>query len=86
VILRAENESLKNENYRLQSALRNILCPNCGGPCIMGPDMGFDDHQLRFENARLKEEVYNFSFLLRKKKKRKPFVSIILIENHAGYI
>jgi hypothetical protein len=57
VILRAENENLKNENYQLQAALRNIMCPNCGGPCIMGPDMGLDDHQLRLENARLREEV-----------------------------
>ncbi|CAK8540319.1 unnamed protein product [Lathyrus sativus] len=57
VILRAENEGLKNENYRLQAALRNIICPNCGGPCIMGPDLGLDDHQLRIENARLREEL-----------------------------
>lgn len=57
MILRAENETLKNENYRLQAALRNIICPNCGGPCIMGADLGLDDHQLRLENARLREEV-----------------------------
>lgn len=72
MILRAENEGLKNENYRLQAALRNIICPNCGGPCIMGPDLGLDDHQLRIENARLREEVYAFSFCyknLRKEKK-----------------
>jgi len=49
--------------------------------------MGFDDHQLRFENARLKEEVYifNFYFIF----KINTFVSIILIENlfedHAVY-
>ncbi|KAE9596921.1 hypothetical protein Lal_00007260 [Lupinus albus] len=57
VILRAENESLKNDNYRLQAALRNIICPNCGGPGIMGPDMGLDEQQLRLENARLREEL-----------------------------
>ncbi|KAL3497891.1 hypothetical protein ACH5RR_040623 [Cinchona calisaya] len=55
VILRAENESLKNENYRLQAALRNIVCPNCGGPAMLG-EMGFDEQQVRLENARLKEE------------------------------
>ncbi|KAK7307332.1 hypothetical protein VNO77_40290 [Canavalia gladiata] len=57
VILRAENETLKNENYRLQAALRNVICPNCGGPCIMGADLGLDEHQLRLENARLREEL-----------------------------
>ncbi|KAK7407134.1 hypothetical protein VNO78_08791 [Psophocarpus tetragonolobus] len=57
VILRAENETLKSENYRLQAALRNVICPNCGGPCIMGADLGLDEHQLRIENARLREEL-----------------------------
>lgn len=55
-MLRAENENLKNENYRLQAALRNIICPNCGGPAMLG-EMAFDEQQLRLENARLKEEV-----------------------------
>ncbi|KAI8021261.1 Homeobox-leucine zipper protein ROC3 [Camellia lanceoleosa] len=55
VILRAENENLKNENYRLQAALRCIICPNCGGPAMLG-EMGYDEQQLRLENARLKEE------------------------------
>lgn len=55
VILRAENDNLKNENYRLQAALRNIMCPTCGGPAMLG-EMGYDEQQLRLENARLKEE------------------------------
>ncbi|KAI9125048.1 hypothetical protein K1719_003664 [Acacia pycnantha] len=57
VILRAENENLKNDNYRLQAALRNVMCPNCGGPAMMGADLGMDDHHLRLENARLREEL-----------------------------
>lgn len=56
VILRAENESLRNENYRLQAALRNIICPNCGGPAMVG-ELSIDEQQLRIENARLKEEL-----------------------------
>lgn len=55
-MLRAENDSLKNENYRLQTALRNIICPNCGGPSMIA-DIGLDEQQLRLENARLREEV-----------------------------
>lgn len=58
-MLRAENENLKNENYRLQAALSNIVCPNCGGPAMLG-EMGFDEQQIRLENARLKEEVIFF--------------------------
>ncbi|KAJ9707259.1 hypothetical protein PVL29_002309 [Vitis rotundifolia] len=56
VILRAENENLKNENYRLQAALRSVICPNCGGPAMLG-EIAFDEQQLRIENARLKEEL-----------------------------
>uniref|UniRef100_A0A2N9GWN3 Homeobox domain-containing protein n=1 Tax=Fagus sylvatica TaxID=28930 RepID=A0A2N9GWN3_FAGSY len=57
VILKAENESLRNENYRLQTALRNVVCPNCGGPCVIGGEMGLDEQQVRLENARLREEL-----------------------------
>ncbi|XAR54778.1 hypothetical protein NMG60_11030074 [Bertholletia excelsa] len=55
-MLRAENENLKNENYQLQVALQNIICPNCGGPAMLG-EMSFDEQQLRLENAKLKEEL-----------------------------
>ncbi|XP_062073524.1 homeobox-leucine zipper protein HDG5 [Humulus lupulus] len=55
-ILRAENETLKSENFQLQAALRNVSCPNCGGPAMIG-DMGLDEQQLRLENARLREEL-----------------------------
>ncbi|KAJ8774109.1 hypothetical protein K2173_009540 [Erythroxylum novogranatense] len=54
VILRAENESLKNDNYRLQAELRNLVCPSCGGPAILG---GISFEELRIENARLREEL-----------------------------
>ncbi|XP_031483759.1 homeobox-leucine zipper protein ROC3-like [Nymphaea colorata] len=56
VILRAENESLKSENFRLQAAIRNITCPNCGSPAILG-EMSYDEQHLRLENARLREEL-----------------------------
>lgn len=56
--LRAENENLRQENFRLQRALSNVVCPNCGGPGMLGGEMDFDEHQLRLENARLREEVY----------------------------
>ncbi|XWS62199.1 hypothetical protein CRYUN_Cryun07bG0190300 [Craigia yunnanensis] len=53
-ILRAENESLKNEFYRLQAELSKLVCPNCGGPAVPG---GISFEELRIENAQLKEEL-----------------------------
>ncbi|KAG5524248.1 hypothetical protein RHGRI_031053 [Rhododendron griersonianum] len=40
VVLRQENDNLKNENYRLQAAFRSIMCPNCGGPAMLGDMAG----------------------------------------------
>ncbi|XP_075640770.1 homeobox-leucine zipper protein HDG5-like [Castanea sativa] len=56
-ILKAENENLRSENYRLQNALRNVVCPNCGGPCLIGGEMGLDEQQIHLENARLRDEL-----------------------------
>lgn len=56
VILRAENDNLKNENYRLQAVLRSLVCPGCGGSSILG-EVEYDEQQLRLENVRLKEEL-----------------------------
>ncbi|KAJ6342143.1 hypothetical protein OIU78_010136 [Salix suchowensis] len=53
-ILRAENESLKNDNYRLQAELRNLFCPDCGGQSMLG-ELPFEE--LRLEHARLREEL-----------------------------
>ncbi|XP_065878618.1 homeobox-leucine zipper protein HDG5 [Euphorbia lathyris] len=54
IVLRAENDSLKNENYRLQSELRSLVCPNCGGQAVPGA-IPFED--MRLENARLREQL-----------------------------
>lgn len=58
--LRTENEKLRAENMRYREALGNASCPNCGGPTAIG-EMSFDEHHLRIENARLREEVSNYS-------------------------
>ncbi|KAK8676517.1 hypothetical protein V6N13_142091 [Hibiscus sabdariffa] len=54
VLLRADNECLKSEFYRLQAELCKLVCPNCGGPPVPG---GVSFEELRIENARLAEEV-----------------------------
>ncbi|XP_043694328.1 homeobox-leucine zipper protein ROC3-like [Telopea speciosissima] len=56
VMLKAENENLKKVNYRLQAALRNIVCPTCSSPAIFG-EISFDEQQLHIENAKLKDEL-----------------------------
>lgn len=54
--LRAENDKIRCENIAIREALKNIICPNCGGPPVT-EDYYFDDQKLRMENARLKDEV-----------------------------
>lgn len=61
--LRAENEKLRADNMRYREALSNASCPNCGGPTAIG-EMSFDEHHLRLENARLREEVLSFATFL----------------------
>ncbi|URD84817.1 Homeobox-leucine zipper protein [Musa troglodytarum] len=58
--LRAENEKLRADNFRYKEALSNTSCPNCGGPAALG-EMSFDEHNLRIENARLREEIDRIS-------------------------
>ncbi|XP_019079350.2 homeobox-leucine zipper protein HDG2 isoform X2 [Vitis vinifera] len=63
--LRSENEKLRTENLRYREALSNASCPNCGGPTAIG-EMSFDEHHLRLENARLREEIDRISAIAAK--------------------
>ncbi|XP_054816203.1 homeobox-leucine zipper protein HDG2-like isoform X2 [Prosopis cineraria] len=63
--LRAENEKLRADNMRYREALSNASCPNCGGPTAIG-EMSFDEHHLRMENARLREEIDRISAIAAK--------------------
>ncbi|XP_038713284.1 homeobox-leucine zipper protein HDG2 isoform X3 [Tripterygium wilfordii] len=63
--LRAENEKLRSDNMRYREALSNASCPNCGGPTAIG-EMSFDEHHLRLENARLREEIDRISAIAAK--------------------
>ena len=61
--LRAENDKIRCENIAIREALRNVICPSCGGPPVT-EDSYFDEQKLRIENAQLKEEVIYFNLLL----------------------
>ncbi|XP_039029108.1 homeobox-leucine zipper protein HDG2-like [Hibiscus syriacus] len=63
--LRTENEKLRSDNMRFREALSTASCPNCGGPTAVG-QMSFDEHQLRLENARLREEIDRISAIAAK--------------------
>ncbi|XP_066319636.1 homeobox-leucine zipper protein ROC8-like [Miscanthus floridulus] len=62
--LRAENDKIRCENIAMREALRNVICPTCGGPPVT--DDYFDEQKLRMENARLKEELDRVSSLTSK--------------------
>ncbi|KAL6861847.1 hypothetical protein ACP4OV_017547 [Aristida adscensionis] len=62
--LRAENDKIRCENITMREALKNIICPNCGGPPVA--EDYFDEQKLRMENARLKEELDRVSSITSK--------------------
>ncbi|XP_048544395.1 homeobox-leucine zipper protein ROC8-like [Triticum urartu] len=53
--LRQENDKIRCENIAMREALKNVICPTCGGPPIA--EDYFDEQKLRMENARLKQEL-----------------------------
>ncbi|KDP35727.1 hypothetical protein JCGZ_10499 [Jatropha curcas] len=62
-VLRAENERIQCENLAIREALKNVICPSCGGPPFGEEERQHSLQKLQLENAHLKEEA-SFSFLL----------------------
>lgn len=56
-MLKQENDKLRIENIAMKEAMRNPACPHCGGPAILG-EIHIEEHHLKIENARLRDE-YN---------------------------
>lgn len=65
IILRQENDKLRAENSMIKDAMSNPMCNQCGGPAIPG-QISFEEHQLRIENARLKDELNRICALANK--------------------
>lgn len=55
--LRAENERIHCENLAIREALKNVICPSCGGPPFGEEERQRNLEDLQEENAQLKEEV-----------------------------
>ncbi|KAJ4893173.1 Uncharacterized protein Rs2_19967 [Raphanus sativus] len=60
--LKAENYKIRCENIAIREALKNAICPNCGGPPVT-EDPYFNEHKLRIENAHLRDELERMSTL-----------------------
>ncbi|XVF53651.1 hypothetical protein PTKIN_Ptkin05aG0115800 [Pterospermum kingtungense] len=65
VILRQENDKLQAENDLLKQAMTSPICTSCGGPAVPG-EISYEQHQIRIENARLKEELSRICALTHK--------------------
>ncbi|OMO57701.1 hypothetical protein CCACVL1_25697 [Corchorus capsularis] len=63
--LRSENDKIRCENIAIREALKNVICPSCGGPPVT-EDFYFDEQKLRMENAQLKEELDRVSSIAAK--------------------
>ncbi|CAK9165736.1 unnamed protein product [Ilex paraguariensis] len=63
--LRMENDKIRCENIAIREALKNVICPSCGGPPV-GEDPYFDEQKIRMENAQLKEELDRVSSIAAK--------------------
>ncbi|KAJ9172926.1 hypothetical protein P3X46_016113 [Hevea brasiliensis] len=65
-VLRAENERIQCENLAIREALKNVICPSCGGPPFGEEERQRSLQKLQLENAQLKEEHEKVSALLAK--------------------
>ncbi|CAH2057809.1 unnamed protein product [Thlaspi arvense] len=55
-LLRQENDKLRAENMSVREAIRNPMCGHCGGSAVLG-EISLEEHHLRIENSRLKDEL-----------------------------
>ncbi|CAN4085191.1 unnamed protein product [Withania somnifera] len=56
-MLKQENDKLRIENIAMKDAMRNPVCSHCGSQAILG-EVHIEEHHLKIENARLRDE-YN---------------------------
>ncbi|XWS61129.1 hypothetical protein CRYUN_Cryun07bG0098900 [Craigia yunnanensis] len=65
LILRQEYDKLRAENDLLKQAMTSPICNSCGGPAVPG-EISYEGHQLKIENARLKDELSRICALTNK--------------------
>ncbi|KAL1211480.1 Homeobox-leucine zipper protein HDG8 [Cardamine amara subsp. amara] len=72
MFLREENEKLQCENEAMLEALKNVICPTCGGPPVGIEERECNLQNLRLENARLKDEYGKISNFVSKHTPKRP--------------
>ncbi|CAE5965958.1 unnamed protein product [Arabidopsis arenosa] len=84
ILLRGENEALQSENEAMLDALRNVICPACGGPPFGREGREHNLQLLRFENARLKENRDRLSTFVNNHMPNEPTVgdSLAYVPSH----
>ncbi|ONI14900.1 hypothetical protein PRUPE_3G015300 [Prunus persica] len=65
-VLRVNNERIQCENFAFREALKNVICPTCGGPPFGEEERQLCLQKLQLENAQLREEHDKVASLLSK--------------------
>ncbi|EEC83013.1 hypothetical protein OsI_28071 [Oryza sativa Indica Group] len=78
--LRAENDKLRAENMRYKEAVSSASCPIAVVPPALG-EMSFDEHHLRVEYARLRDEIDRISGIAAKHVGKPPIVSFPVLSS-----
>ncbi|KAL7184626.1 hypothetical protein ACSBR2_026718 [Camellia fascicularis] len=55
--LKVENEKIQCENLAIREALKNVICPNCGGPPFGDEERQLNVQKLKMQNSHLKQEA-----------------------------
>ncbi|THG13084.1 hypothetical protein TEA_029730 [Camellia sinensis var. sinensis] len=55
--LKVENEKIQCENLAIREALKNVTCPNCGGPPFGEEERQLNVQKLKMQNSHLKQEA-----------------------------
>ncbi|CAH9069841.1 unnamed protein product [Cuscuta europaea] len=64
-ILKQENDKLRIENIAMKEAISSPMCNQCGGQAILG-EVHVEEHHLRLENTRLRDELNRICVLANK--------------------
>ncbi|KAI8029914.1 Homeobox-leucine zipper protein ROC8 [Camellia lanceoleosa] len=56
--LKVENEKIQCENLAIREALKNVICPTCGGPPFGEEERQLELQKLKMQNSHLKQECH----------------------------
>ena len=59
-VLRAENEMIRYENLAIREAMKDIICPSCGGQTLADEENEKILQKLQQENDQLKKEASSY--------------------------